>query len=40
MIIRIHCYNKKVAKQNREKIRYIEIIKEMVKQENEDNKDK
>lgn len=32
-------YNKKVAKQNREKIRYIEIIKEMVKQENEDNKD-
>ena len=32
-------YNKKVAKQNREKIKYVEIIKEMVKQENEDNKD-
>lgn len=32
-------YNKKAAKQNREKIKYVEIIKEMVKQENEDNKD-
>ncbi len=32
-------HSKKLAKQNREKIRYIEIIKEMVKQENEGTKD-